>query len=98
VLWLLVGGLLLRIVAQPLVSLSDWPVWRMAMVLSGALELAGLTMGLLMLVQTSHGDPPVRGRRGLWQVLPFLTAAFGAAWLALPQTWQGQSLPRPRAG
>src|SRR5579884_3114912 len=42
VLRLLAGGLLLRIVAQPLAALSGALVWRVALVLSGVLELAGI--------------------------------------------------------
>jgi uncharacterized protein involved in response to NO len=83
VLWLLAGGLLLRTVAQPLLGLGDALVWRVALVLSGALEFAGLTTAVGILVQTFRGAPPVRGRGGLWQVVPFVAVAFGACWLAL---------------
>src|SRR5438270_4489941 len=83
VLWLLAGGLLLRSVAQPLLGLADTLVWRVALVLSGALELAGLTTAVGILVQTFRGAPHVRGRGGLWQVVPFVAVAFGACWLAL---------------
>ncbi len=83
VLWLLAGGLLLRAVAQPLLSLSGAPVWGVALVATGALKLAGLTAALRILFQTFGGAPPVRGRAGLWQVVPFLAVAFGACWLAL---------------
>jgi uncharacterized protein involved in response to NO len=82
VLWLMAGGLLLRIVAQPLLGLDGALVWRVALVVSGVLELAGLTTAVAMLVQTVRGAPPVRGRGGLWQVVPFVAAAFGACWLA----------------
>jgi uncharacterized protein involved in response to NO len=83
VLWLLAGGLLLRTVAQPLLGLADTLVWRVALVLSGALELAGLTTAVGILVQTFRGAPHVRDRGGLWQVVPFVAVAFGACWLAL---------------
>ena len=80
---LLAAGLLVRIIAQPLVSLSDAPASRVALVLSGALELVGMTLAQILLVQTLRGTPAMRGRGGMWQVLPFLAAAFGSAWLAL---------------
>jgi uncharacterized protein involved in response to NO len=83
VLILLGAGLVLRAISQPLLDLTDTPAWRTALVLSGVLELAGLTTALGMLAQTLAGAPPVRSRAGLWQVVPFLATAFAAFWLAL---------------
>ena len=73
---LLVAGLLLRIIAQPLVSVSLGATWRAALVLSGGLQLIGLTTAIVILAQTVRGASATRG--GFRQVLPFVACAFGA--------------------
>ncbi|MGI9145116.1 MAG: hypothetical protein ACR2IK_00960 [Chloroflexota bacterium] len=84
---LLVAGLVLRSVAQPLVTLNSQTVMstllRAALGLSGVLELAGATLVVGLLLVTARGAPPLRTRPGFLQVSPFLVTAFAAFWLAL---------------
>lgn len=87
VLGLLGTGLALRAVAQPALTVAGSGtaglVLRIALVLSGALELAGATLAVAMLAGNVRRGPNVRQRAGLWPVLPFFVTAFAAFWLAL---------------
>lgn len=78
---LLVAGLVLRSVAQPLVTLNSQTVMstllRAALGLSGVLELAGATLVVGLLLVTARGAPPLRTRPGFLQVSPFLVTATG---------------------
>lgn len=80
---LLVGGLMLRAVAQPWLAQAPHPLLGAGLLLSGGLELAGAAVGLGLLAGTFRGDPPVYARPGLTPVLPFFATAFGALGLAL---------------
>jgi len=84
---LLVVGLVLRSVAQPLGTLDSPPgvsgLLRGALVVSGVLELTGATLVLGLLLTTARGVPPLRTRPSFLQVVPFLVTAFAGLWLAL---------------
>jgi uncharacterized protein involved in response to NO len=76
VLALLVSGLVLRMLTEPLLAASGAAILRAGLVVSGVLELAGVSAAIALLARTMRGDPPVRARAGLLQVLPFLVTAF----------------------
>ncbi|MBI4495070.1 MAG: NnrS family protein [Chloroflexi bacterium] len=84
---LLAAGLALRALAQPLLALAApgavSQALRLALALSGLLELAGASLALGLLGQTLRHGPSVRERAGFWPVLPFFASAFAALWLAL---------------
>jgi uncharacterized protein involved in response to NO len=87
VLILLVAGLILRLISDPLLSVvgtTDRPglLARAGLVLSGALELAGTSLAVVLLALTLCGKPAVSSRPGLIQVLPLLGVAFAGFWLA----------------
>lgn len=87
VLGLLLTGLVARVLFQP--SLAATPTGPMAPVLggglvaSGALELAGATLALGLLVRTMRAVSAVRPIADFRSVLPFFAIAFAAFWLAL---------------
>lgn len=83
VLALLLAGLVLRSLAQPLLAARPDPLMGFGLVLSGVLEIAGLSLGLALLLATARGAPGLAARTGLVQVVPFLATAFVAFWLAL---------------
>jgi uncharacterized protein involved in response to NO len=87
VLWLLLGGLLLRAASQPALNLgaaSGLGSWaRPGLILSAALELLGASLALALLARTLGGDPPLRSRPRLGEILPFLAMSFVSLWLAL---------------
>lgn len=84
---LLVAGLALRMVAQPALAASQTGAMHAllgaALIGSGGLELAGVSVLLWMLGGTLRAGPSPRTRPGLWSVLPFFATAFVALWLAL---------------
>jgi uncharacterized protein involved in response to NO len=84
---LLVAGLALRVIGQPLAAtLPDEarpPVAWLALGVGGALTLAGAGLALGMLSATLLAGPPLGERPALRQVLPLLAAGFGALLLAL---------------
>ena len=89
----LAGGLFLRAVAQPaLVGAPASVSPRAALAASGLLELMGITLAVGLLAATSRAGPPLRQRRGLLPVLPYLITAFAAAWLALAGNTAGTLL------
>ncbi|HET8630973.1 MAG TPA: hypothetical protein VFL91_26435 [Thermomicrobiales bacterium] len=87
VLWLIVGGLVARMAAQPaLAAGAPEPGvggWQVLLVAGGLAELAGASVALALLWRTLRNGPPLGPRAGLRGVLPFLVAAFGGLWLAL---------------
>lgn len=72
----LVAGLVLRGIAQPLAAASSSAFWRVALVLSGALELAALLGAVTALGLTLFGRPGMRQRSALWGVAPLIGGAF----------------------
>jgi hypothetical protein len=88
ILALLLSGLVLRALMQPLLALAA-PAAPLAGALragltgSGVLELAGASLALWLLAMMLRSGPPLRTRAGLWPLLPFFASAFVAFWLAL---------------
>lgn len=76
VLVLIVGGVVLRLVGQPLGL-------RLAAAASGPLELAGAWLAVAMLICTWRQGPPLAQRAGLRPVLPFFAVGFGGLLAAL---------------
>jgi uncharacterized protein involved in response to NO len=84
---LLVLGLALRALSQPLLALPGAapPLTaglRACLVGSGGLELAGVSLALWLFTGLLRRGPPLRARTALWLVLPFFLTAFTAYWLA----------------
>jgi uncharacterized protein involved in response to NO len=81
VLALYVGGLTLRLAAQPLAAFvpAVWPL----LPLSGALEIAGAALAVGMLVATGRRGRPLRDATALLPVLPYLVLAFTSFVVAL---------------
>ncbi|HEY7063766.1 MAG TPA: hypothetical protein VII06_19965 [Chloroflexota bacterium] len=81
VLGLYAGGLVVRLVAQPLAAFvpAIWPL----LPLSGALELGGAALAVGMLVATGRRGRPMRDATGLLPVLPYLVLAFSSVLVAL---------------
>ena len=83
ILGLMVAGLALRAIAQPVLAVAGGVVLGAALAASGLLELAAVTLAVGALAATARGGPPLRQRPGLVPVLPYLVVAFVALWLAL---------------
>jgi uncharacterized protein involved in response to NO len=83
---LLVAALVLRALTEPVLAASASgtaaPVLQIGLVLSGVLELVGISLAIVLLALTVRGDPPAQSRSGLLQVLPILGIAFGGFWLS----------------
>jgi uncharacterized protein involved in response to NO len=86
-LWLLVAGLALRLLGQPLAAAlpaaAQPPARWLGLGLGGLLMLAGAGTALSMLLATCRAGPPLAERPALRQVLPLLAAGFGAFLFAL---------------
>lgn len=83
---LLVAGLALRLVGQPLAAAlpaAAFPARWLGLGLGGLLSLAGAGVALSMLLATLRAGPPLAERPALRQVLPPLVAGFGAFLCAL---------------
>ena len=78
----LVTGLVLRGIAQPLDAASPGAFWRVALVLSGALELVALLGAVTALGLTLFGKPGMRQRSALWGVAPLMAGAFASLGLS----------------
>ena len=87
VLWLLLAGLVSRVLAQPtLAAIGVAPltgVLRATLLAAAVLELLGATVALDVLIRTLREGPPMADRAGLRAVLPLFGVAFAAFWLAL---------------
>lgn len=80
----LVGGLILRAVAQPLAAADIAPfVAQPALILSGIFELVATCVVVGILVATLRSGPPVKTRAGLQAVLPYFAVAFSSLLIAL---------------
>lgn len=83
--WLVGSGLLLRAVGGPATTVADGAAWeplaRVALALSGLVELAGVALALGALVAAARRGPPLASRAGLVAVLPF-TLAFALSFVA----------------
>ena len=77
--WLLsmiIASLILRAVAQPVLSMSQGSVWRAALVGSGILETGAFVTILSLLMLTARRGPRPTTRPAYWSVFPFLCGAF----------------------
>jgi len=87
VLWLLTGGIILRVLAQPGLALADagWKheIARLGLALSGLLELAGTSLAIWLLGRTMRRGLAVRKHTELRSVIPFFATSFGGLWIAL---------------
>lgn len=103
-LMLLVVGLGLRLLCQPLLATppAAWLSLPLRIGLGGAglCGLLGATLALVGLVHALIGGPPLGRREGFGQVLPFLLVAFGGYWIAnaltglglLTAAWRGSAI------
>lgn len=82
VLGLMLGGLQLRVLCQPLVAAEGQLLPRIGLLASGPLLLAGGTLAVAMLVRTMW-DGASRKRSALRPVRPLFFSAFLGLWLAL---------------
>lgn len=82
VLGALVGSLLLRALAQPLVTITGAGIWRSGLFASGPLECLALGGLVAMLVATARRGAPLITRPALWSVIPFYVCALCASGLA----------------
>jgi uncharacterized protein involved in response to NO len=83
--WLLaalVGAMLLRAMSQPLVTIGGGSVARAGLVLSGALECAGVGIVIVLMLATSRRAGPLRSRPALWSVFPYVALAFASLGIA----------------
>lgn len=87
VLALLLAGLVLRALVQPLLAVASSGAsllaLRVGLVCSGVLEVAGVSVALWTLAHMLRHGPSLRTRAGLWPILPFFVTAFTGLWLAL---------------
>jgi uncharacterized protein involved in response to NO len=83
VLGLMGAGLAVRAVAQPASGIAPGGLVGAALAVSGMLELAGVTLAVVVLAATAREGPPLKQRTGLVPVFPYLVVSFGALWLAL---------------
>ena len=73
---ILIVSLVLRAVSQPLLSMSQVSLWRVALVSSGVLETGACITILLLLILTAIRGPRPTTRPAYWSVFPFLCGAF----------------------
>lgn len=78
ILGVLVGGLLLRALSQPLVTATQAAPWRVLLLTSGILEGAALLGAVLLLGLTARRGPPLATRPAFGSALPFMATAFCA--------------------
>jgi uncharacterized protein involved in response to NO len=90
---LLVAGLLLRLICQPLLAdpPAAWlrPAVRLGLGCAGLFGLVGATLSLAGLARALANGPPLRRREGFRQVAPFLLVTFGCYWAANALTGAG---------
>jgi uncharacterized protein involved in response to NO len=82
---LLTLGLLGRTVAQPALAAGGAAatVWRVLLLGSGTLELAGATLVLAAVARLPRQGPPLATRDSFRAIWPLALAAFSSCWLAL---------------
>lgn len=84
--WVLVlmsSGLALRGVFEVIGDLLPGFLPRLALAVSGVLEICAATMAVVVLSATARQGPPLGQRRGLLPVLPYLALGFASLWVAL---------------
>lgn len=73
--WILLAqavALVIRAIAQPLLSADRSGFWRVALIASGVIELLALGGAVALLLATARTGPRMATRPALWSVLPFL--------------------------
>jgi uncharacterized protein involved in response to NO len=84
---LLVVGLSLRLVAQPLLAAdarsAATPILGVLLTASGVLELAGVAIVVGLLLATARLTPPLDARGAIRPVMPFFALAFASLLVAL---------------
>lgn len=73
--WILLAqvcALVMRALAQPLLSAEGWAIWRVLLAASGVLECLALGGAIGLLLATARSGPRMASRPALWSVLPFL--------------------------
>ena len=73
---IMIVSLVLRAVSQPLLSMSQVSLWRVALVSSGVLETGACITILSLLILTAIRGPRPTTRPAYWSVFPFLCGAF----------------------
>ncbi len=73
---ILIAGLVLRAISQPLLSIYPANAWRLGLVSSGVLEVAAYVLTLTLIVLTALSGPRPTARPAYWSVLPFFAGAF----------------------
>jgi uncharacterized protein involved in response to NO len=76
ILGILVTGLLLRTLSQPLFAATGAAIWAVLLVASGVLECAALVGAVWLLSMTALQGPSLATRPALKGVLPFFVGAF----------------------
>lgn len=79
---LIVVGLLLRAVGQPLAAVSTSALWRAFVGVSGIVEVAGISGLVGCVALTLRAGPPASSRKAFWGVVPFLVGALASLELA----------------
>ncbi len=78
--WILgaqVSSLLLRLLSQPLLVVTGWLLWKILLVLSGALEALALpSLFLLLVLTSSHTSATKNTVEGTRSIAPFIFGAF----------------------
>ncbi|MDI3339153.1 MAG: hypothetical protein QJR03_01335 [Sphaerobacter sp.] len=78
---LIVAGLVLRALCQPLVAAERGGAWpRGGLLAAAGITLGGVTLAVGMLLATLVGPPPPRKRGAVRSVLPLFPVAFGSLW------------------
>ncbi len=84
ILGMLVAGLLLRLLSQPLALITDSRMWYILLIASAILECVAFLGAVCLLGLTVLHGPPLATRAAFWGILPFVVCAFcslGAAGL-----------------
>jgi uncharacterized protein involved in response to NO len=79
---ILTGGLILRAISQPLLTINGVVIWRILLIVSGILECVAFLGCVLLLALTAMQGPRPTSRPAYWGVLPLLFGAFIAFSLA----------------
>ncbi len=84
--WVLLFGLVARILLEAIAALRVSPALLPS---ASAVELAGVTLALIVLGRTFAGGPPVSTRAGYVAVRPFVLVSFASLWLSLALDFLG---------
>ena len=79
---LLVSGMLLRALSQPLLAATGAGMYRLLLIGSGVLECGALLGAVALLAMTVRSGPNLRTRPAFLAVVPFFALAFGGLAIA----------------